>query len=214
MIHRLALIASAAIATFAAPAADAATTVVQGGTRGLQLSVFGPAGQSFVATEQNLLSFGFEFTSVNPTSNDPITLTLRAGAGLTGAVVATRTLTLPDIVPRNNVWQDFNFTGTSLTVNGVYTALLSTTSTKFAVLYGPPLPSTGVAPDAYAGGSLISTRAQTGYCLTGPCDANFRFTTMAAAVPEPATWAMMLVGFAMVGGTVRYRRRGVRLAYR
>ncbi|MBJ6121825.1 PEPxxWA-CTERM sorting domain-containing protein [Sphingomonas sp. BT553] len=37
---------------------------------------------------------------------------------------------------------------------------------------------------------------------------------MAAAVPEPATWAMMLVGFAMVGGTVRYRRRGVRLAYR
>lgn len=29
---------------------------------------------------------------------------------------------------------------------------------------------------------------------------------MASAVPETATWAMMLVGFAMVGATARYRR--------
>ena len=28
-----------------------------------------------------------------------------------------------------------------------------------------------------------------------------------AAVPEPATWAMMLVGFGMIGGVTRYRRR-------
>jgi len=28
-----------------------------------------------------------------------------------------------------------------------------------------------------------------------------------AAVPEPATWAMMLVGFGMIGATARYRRR-------
>ncbi|WP_082543447.1 PEPxxWA-CTERM sorting domain-containing protein [Sphingomonas sp. Leaf339] len=34
-----------------------------------------------------------------------------------------------------------------------------------------------------------------------------------AAVPEPATWAMMLVGFAMVGGAARYRRRTTRIAY-
>ncbi len=33
---------------------------------------------------------------------------------------------------------------------------------------------------------------------------NVRFTT---AVPEPATWAMMMLGFAMVGATARYRRR-------
>nr|WP_309644373.1 PEPxxWA-CTERM sorting domain-containing protein [Phenylobacterium sp.] len=29
----------------------------------------------------------------------------------------------------------------------------------------------------------------------------------AAAVPEPATWAMMIVGFGLVGGAVRQRRR-------
>lgn len=29
------------------------------------------------------------------------------------------------------------------------------------------------------------------------------------AVPEPATWALMIVGFGTVGGAMRYRRRGV-----
>ncbi len=35
----------------------------------------------------------------------------------------------------------------------------------------------------------------------------------AAAVPEPATWAMMLVGFGMVAGTARYRRRSTTAVY-
>ncbi len=39
--------------------------------------------------------------------------------------------------------------------------------------------------------------------------ANYSIT---AAVPEPATWAMMLVGFGMVGAASRYRRRSVRSA--
>lgn len=34
--------------------------------------------------------------------------------------------------------------------------------------------------------------------------------TVAAAVPEPATWAMMLVGFGMIGATARYRRRSTK----
>ncbi|MDP1027307.1 PEPxxWA-CTERM sorting domain-containing protein [Sphingomonas sp. KR1UV-12] len=33
-----------------------------------------------------------------------------------------------------------------------------------------------------------------------------------AAVPEPATWAMMLVGFGMVAATARYRRRDTKAA--
>ncbi|MBB4618732.1 PEPxxWA-CTERM sorting domain-containing protein [Sphingomonas abaci] len=35
----------------------------------------------------------------------------------------------------------------------------------------------------------------------------------AAAVPEPATWAMMLVGFAMVASAGRYRRRATSVAF-
>lgn len=32
----------------------------------------------------------------------------------------------------------------------------------------------------------------------------------AAVVPEPATWATMMIGFGLVGGVARYRRRSVR----
>lgn len=33
------------------------------------------------------------------------------------------------------------------------------------------------------------------------------------AVPEPATWAMMLVGFGMMGAAMRYRRRNATVVY-
>lgn len=35
----------------------------------------------------------------------------------------------------------------------------------------------------------------------------------APVVPEPATWAMMLVGFGLIGGTVRYRRKNAAIRY-
>lgn len=34
---------------------------------------------------------------------------------------------------------------------------------------------------------------------------NFRFTTALAAVPEPASWAMLITGFGLVGGAMRRR---------
>jgi hypothetical protein len=34
-----------------------------------------------------------------------------------------------------------------------------------------------------------------------------------AAVPEPATWAMMIGGFGMVGGAMRYRRRQPKVSF-
>ncbi len=40
--------------------------------------------------------------------------------------------------------------------------------------------------------------------------ANFQPTSL---VPEPATWGMMLLGFGMVAGAVRYRRRGGKIVY-
>ncbi|GGB40572.1 hypothetical protein GCM10011380_32550 [Sphingomonas metalli] len=37
--------------------------------------------------------------------------------------------------------------------------------------------------------------------------------TVVTAVPEPASWAMMLIGFGLVGGAARYRRRSHRVAF-
>jgi hypothetical protein len=34
-----------------------------------------------------------------------------------------------------------------------------------------------------------------------------------SAVPEPGTWAMMLVGFGMMGASMRYRRRSTKTVY-
>ena len=39
------------------------------------------------------------------------------------------------------------------------------------------------------------------------------FSLSTAAVPEPATWAMMLVGFGMMGASMRYRRRSTKAVY-
>jgi hypothetical protein len=35
----------------------------------------------------------------------------------------------------------------------------------------------------------------------------------AGGVPEPLTWAMMLTGFGVVGGAIRYRRRSVSVSF-
>lgn len=37
---------------------------------------------------------------------------------------------------------------------------------------------------------------------------SFEIDTIAAAAPEPATWLMMILGFGMVGGALRRRRKG------
>jgi hypothetical protein len=44
---------------------------------------------------------------------------------------------------------------------------------------------------------------------------SFEFDNVAftAAVPEPATWAMMMLGFAMVGAAARYRRRSTNVRF-
>lgn len=46
-----------------------------------------------------------------------------------------------------------------------------------------------------------------------PMSMGVRISGVAAAVPEPTTWAMMIVGFSLIGTATRYRRRKVTVAY-
>ncbi len=111
-------------------------------------------------------------------------------------------------------------TGVAVTAGSTYTATVSATNNRLGLVYGPNVNlSTGQpiagAGDAYAGGRLFSTGTQIGGAIcqgsASICDANFRFTTAAAtpAVPEPATWAMMLVGFGGIGFAMRRRKSKV-----
>jgi hypothetical protein len=58
------------------------------------------------------------------------------------------------------------------------------------------------------GGGAFTARA------SGANAASLTFSPAAvAAVPEPASWALMMAGFALVGGAARYRRRNTAVTY-
>ena len=208
------------VSAIAAPAiAQAADTieVVSGttGARGAQIAAYGPIGQSFTAIDNNLTSFGFQFQTFNAdVAAAPVTWSLLAGNGLSGAVIATRTLTLPSTLPaRTGTFYDFDVSGTSVTVGQQYTAVLSTGTTRYGIALGPEVNIyTGVflGGDAYAGGQAFFTRPAFSNCTndaTSNCDLNFRVTgtNSVAAVPEPTSWAMMVGGLAALGGSLRRR---------
>lgn len=50
--------------------------------------------------------------------------------------------------------------------------------------------------------------------LTITNQSNLQFSAAVAAVPEPATWAFMIVGFGGIGGVMRRRQRSVATAVR
>ena len=60
-----------------------------------------------------------------------------------------------------------------------------------------------------ASGSFIGSGTTDARVRPSIVNLDFTGTINAPAVPEPATWAMMLVGFGAVGAGVRSRRRGV-----
>ncbi len=66
------------------------------------------------------------------------------------------------------------------------------------------LPSTGFAPGKYG----FNLWPRTGFAGSAQIsDFSPENATLAAAVPEPATWGMLMLGAGLAGGTLRYRRR-------
>ena len=204
-----------------APAAQAATTieVAQGsGVRATTIPFVSYVGQVFTAAGDQILSFGFQVNTLNAgNANAPLTLTLYDGVGTGGTAITSVARTFTGIpATRTPTWIDFDLTGTELTTGAIYSALLTTTSSRYGVVYGPdinintgqPVPG---STDAYAGGRFLTGGAQTGICAGegSICDANFRYTydNVAGVVPEPATWAMMIGGIGLAGGALRRRQR-------
>ena len=217
------LLAALAVSAIAIPASAATTFEVRSGTdqRALTIASFQPLGQSFTATDTNLLSFGFRIQVLNANQpNTNLSLAIRSGTGNSGALIASSTLT-PTGVPtdRTASWVDFALTGATLVSGQTYTALITSGNPRYALSYGPDINIYSQAPqgvDAYAGGSLFAPTyvASDPTCNTGRCDASFRFTadTPASAVPEASTWALLVAGFGGIGGALRRRRTTVSFA--
>jgi hypothetical protein len=214
IMKRMMMAAALAVTGMAAVPAQAATFTNDGGARSVGIAGTGPIGQSFAMVGTTLSSFGFQLQANNTTANDPLSFTLFEGEGLGGTALKQISLTAPDTALRTGFWQDFDLGGLTLADGRIYTAALSTGSTRLAVLYGPG--TTGTV-DAYTGGRLLTGTAlpiSNRSCTAGLCDTNFRFTSTGAtggAVPEPAAWVLLTLGFGAVGYTLR-RARGSRLA--
>lgn len=63
------------------------------------------------------------------------------------------------------------------------------------------------------GGSVPLENAPGGFGNSISYRVSYLYDASVAAVPEPATWAMMLLGFGMVAGASRYRRRSTAATY-
>jgi hypothetical protein len=214
IMKRMMMAAALAVAGMAAVPAQAATFTNDGGARSVGIAGTGPIGQSFAMVGTTLSSFGFQLQTINAVDNDPLSFTLYEGEGFGGSALKQISVSAPGNALRTVFWQDFDLGGLSLIDGQTYTAALSTGTTRLAVRYGP---GTAGTVDAYAGGRLLTGIAlptSNRSCTAGLCDADFRFTSTGpidGAVPEPATWALLTLGFGAIGYTLR-RARGSRRA--
>lgn len=214
------LAASAAALACSLPATAAETLQIlsgPAGTRAVSISAADPIGQSFTAFTDTITSVGFQFNSLNPTqANEQITLRIFAGETLSGTALFTSAFTLPtSINSRTPQWFDIAVNNLAITNGQLYSLVLTTgSSARNALVVGPDYNvQTGQfgGGDAYAGGKLMTDWTGIYANCKGAannCDANFRVTgnLVAAAVPEPGAWAMMIVGFMAVGGAMRGAR--------
>ncbi|MEE4540280.1 MAG: PEPxxWA-CTERM sorting domain-containing protein [Erythrobacter sp.] len=205
---------SAAALAGPAHAAELIEVNVESANRKVTIASFDPIGQSFTAISDTLTSIGFEFSTLNPTAaNSAITLDIFAGETLSGTSLFSTSFFLPASIVDRSVEEfvDIALPNIAVSNGNLYTAVLNTTSNRAALVTGPGfVPQTGMflGGDAYSGGQLLAGgRSLFSNCLgeTNNCDANFRVTgeLVAGAVPEPATWALMLLGFALAGGALR-----------
>lgn len=220
MKHYLAL--PLALAAFCAPQAQAAVvlghaTTTEVNPKATATVVLSSAlqpdtiGQTFVPTQSYLTSLGFRFGSSTRTTTGTVNLAIYAGAiAANAALPATAIYSLQTSLTGLQFRGVGNyvdlFTGQlALTANTAYTVVLSGSS-NVTVAFGNG--------EGYTPGYLLQTKLNDATCRSTPgaCDASFRFTT-ASPVPEPASWAVLLGGFAIAGGAMRYRRRRTMVSF-
>ncbi|GGB15365.1 hypothetical protein GCM10011380_01010 [Sphingomonas metalli] len=206
-MRSLKLVLLATSMAFAPSVADAALTIGMGGntTALLTLSSAGLNGGS-VAT----LSGGTIYNSDQPFADIPkggIFGNAFLAAGPLAGQPATLTFTNP-VTYLSFLWgsPDTYNRVTLVTNQGTYN--YSASSFAFRSTTGDQSYSDYVNFATSAGETIRSISFTNNPAIDAFETANFSVT----AVPEPGTWAMMMLGFAMVGAAARYRRRSVRAA--
>ncbi|MEG3126018.1 FxDxF family PEP-CTERM protein [Sphingomonas sp. GB1N7] len=167
---------AATIAFAAAPSAQAAQF----------LNITGPSGNfgdDAVTCAGNAVTCSFTRTF---TFTTPVGFNL-ASSDISSILTGTNTAT--------------NIDFTSVTLNGVNFNILSTGVQEFRNLLNQSLVVGGLNT-LFVSGTVGAAGG------TNPADASFsgNLSFAAAAVPEPATWGLMIVGFGMIGAASRNRK--------
>ena len=108
----------------------------------------------------------------------------------------------------------FSTTGLKLAPNTQYVAMMTVDGAPNNA-FGTMMPI--VANTTYSGGSFVFTNTNA-FGGNWDCGEQCNFgdawlkASFSAAVPETATWGMMIAGFGVVGAALRTRRRSVRIA--
>ena len=106
---------------------------------------------------------------------------------------------------------------TSFTIQAFTDATFTTSSSALYTFLHTPPGSPSSPSDFFFDGSVAGlTGRYIKYSVTSnaPGGGNTGLSAIAfGAVPEPATWGMMLIGFAAMGGAMRYRRRETKVRF-
>lgn len=108
-----------------------------------------------------------------------------------------------------------SLTGYSMDVVSLLGAFAPVTLTYFdgngAILRSFVLPEGTISPNGnpmgYLNYAVTSSNGISGFDLTGFAQGSVSVDNIVAVVPEPASWAMMIGGMGLAGGTLRRRQR-------
>jgi PEP-CTERM motif len=177
-------LAFAAAATLTASPSLAAVAIVGPTATAASCSAF-----TFSGATESACAGGYEGNLLQGSLQDP-GLTAIQALGYTG------TGAFLDKIDLDGSTLDFGTTLTGLTIIGIHygAAGAGPEATSFFLL------------DAGAGTNTLTVTGRTGANSLGLSNAVL-FSTGTRAVPEPATWAMMLLGFGAIGVAVGRRRR-------
>jgi hypothetical protein len=202
-MKKLLLAGAAAFTMFTVMPASAQVVGSLSNNAASNLLTLNSLGLSSGMTQVATLTGGTVFTSTQPNADDPQGyLGTFLAAGPTAGQPATLTFTQPTNF-LSFLWGSPD-TYNVLTINGTQT--FTAASLGFSVVNGAQSFAQYVN---FAGtnGSLINTVSFSNNPATDAFEsANFSVT---APVPEPATWAMMLVGFGGIGFAMRRRKSKV-----
>lgn len=140
---------------------------------------------------------------------------------LTGSRSATFTFdpgtTTPDFFSSSFIGNQVSYNNIQGTFGGAPGTAFVGFGTFLAATLNIQTPSLGftqfAGPDLFTVSNMRPVFSLGTFQLTSIVSGSSTLTISAAAVPEPATWAMMLVGFGMLGAVIRYRRRSTAIVY-